>query len=170
MSKKEDKKSQEDMISDSPQIIINAQYIKDLSFENPNAPMSLVPSKEQPKIELNFKIDHKKITPPKEEESDVEKLLEITMTITAEAKVEDSKAFVIELSYAGVFTVEHMNDQQKHVLKYIEGPRMLFPFCRAIISSTTREGGFPPLMLSPIDFVALYKQQMAQHKAEKNVN
>lgn len=167
MASKETQKTTDEQSTDTPQIIINAQYIKDLSFENPNAPLSLVPTNEQPNIDLNFKIDHRKITPPDEKDSDVEKLVEISMTVTAEAKIKDSQAFLVELTYAGVFTVEHMNDQQKHVLKYIEGPRMIFPFARAIISSTVKEGGFPPLMLSPIDFVALYKQQMEQHQAEK---
>lgn len=154
--------------TETPAIVINAQYIKDLSFENPNAPFSLMPTNSQPQIDLNFKIDHQAITPPNEEKSDAEKLTEISITINASAKIEGKDAFIAELTYAGVFTVEHMDDQQKHVLKYIEGPRMLFPFCRSIIASTTREGGFPPLMLSPIDFVALYKQQMAQQQATTN--
>lgn len=145
-----------------PQIIINSQYIRDLSFENPNAPYSLIPTGKQPQIDINFNVTSKKITPPdvKEEDKDKDHLVEVSLIFKAVAKVEDKVSFVVELAYAGVFTVSHLSDEHKHYLVNIEGPRILFPFSRSIIAQVTREGGFPPLLLNPLDFAALYQQKV----------
>lgn len=150
------------------QIIINAQYIKDLSFENPNAPFSLLPSKEAPKINIEFNVTANDLdvaddaSQGKTDGEAKNKLTEITMIFKAEAVTQNKTSFVIELSYAGVFTTTGLTDQQKHFLVHIEGPHILFPFCRAIIAQTTREGGFPPLFLAPPDFGHLYQQRMQQ--------
>lgn len=151
------------------QIIINAQYIKDLSFENPNAPFSLLPSKEAPKINIEFNVTANDLdvtdgdaSQSKGDGEAKNRLTEITMIFKAEAVAQNKTSFVIELSYAGVFTTTGLTDQQKHFLVHIEGPHILFPFCRAIIAQTTREGGFPPLFLAPPDFGHLYQQRMQQ--------
>lgn len=151
------------------QIIINAQYIKDLSFENPNAPFSLLPSKEAPKINIEFNVTANDLDVGEDESNQGKvdgevknRLTEITMIFKAEAIAQNKTSFMIELAYAGVFTTTGLSDQQKHFLVHIEGPHILFPFCRAIIAQTTREGGFPPLFLAPPDFGHLYQQRMQQ--------
>lgn len=139
-----------------PQVMINAQYVKDLSFESPNAPASLVGFKTAPTIELSVDINVQKIT-------EVEH--EIVLNINAKAKHEDSDIFVVELQYAGLFTISDIPDeaQKEHIL-LIYCPSLIFPFARRVIADVTRDGGFQPLMIAPIDFATLYMQ----HKNQAN--
>lgn len=133
-------------------LVVNAQYVKDLSFENPRAPASLVAGKEQPKIEVKVNVNARGLQ---------EQIYEVTLEIQADAKVAEGQAFIAELIYAGVFTVANVPQEVLRPLLLIECPRLLFPFARGIIADVTRDGGFPPLFLSPIDFVALYRRQFA---------
>ena len=125
---------------------VNAQYVKDLSFENPNAPSSLH-QKEEPKVEVNVDVKAVKIS---------EGVYEVTLTTAVMGYNDTIKLFIAELTYAGVFTIT--NAEGNHLQPYllIECPRLLFPFSRAIIADMTRDGGFPPLLIQPIDFAKLY--------------
>ncbi len=135
-----------------PQVTILVQYAKDLSFENPNAPMSLQAGG-QPKIEVNVAVNAKRAG---------DGVFEAELKITAKATAEDeTTAFVVELVYAGLFGLSNVPEEALEPFLIIEAPRILFPFARRIIADATRDGGFPPLMLDPIDFGALYMAQQA---------
>ena len=136
------------------QVLINAQYVKDLSFENPGAPETLVSKGEAPEIDVSVDIQVKGLQ---------DKIYEVILVIAANAKIKDKPLFVVEVSYGGVFSVDVPANEKEAVLM-IYCPGMLFPFARRIVSDATRDGGFPPLMLDPIDFAALFQQ----HKAQSN--
>ena len=136
----------------APQLMVLAQYTKDLSFENPNAPGSLQQTT-QPQISISVNV----VTSPL---SDTD--IEVTLRLEGKAEAAGSVMFNIELQYAGVFRIQNVPQEQVQPLVLIECPRLLFPFAREIIATSVRNGGFPPLMLDPIDFVALYQQRMAQ--------
>ena len=131
-------------------VAINGQYVKDLSFENPNAPFSLTQQASAPKIEVNLNLEAKSLP---------DNVFEVAMQITAKASVEDNSLFVVELSYAGLFTLINIPEDQKEMILLIHCPSILFPFARRVLSDATRDGGFQPLMLDPIDFAALYQQR-----------
>ncbi|MEQ9115251.1 MAG: protein-export chaperone SecB [Rickettsiales bacterium] len=134
-----------------PNVTINSQYVKDLSFENPGAPLSLTKIKTPPKIDLGLDIKVKNIS---------ENNYEVTLLINAKALLEEESLFVVELEYAGLFTVENIADEnQKEQILLIYCPNLLFPFARSIIADATRDGGFQPLMVNPVDFGALYMSQ-----------
>jgi preprotein translocase subunit SecB len=133
-------------------LTIHGQYIKDLSFENPRAPQSLIEQK-QPQLQLNVNVATRQFEP---------KTFEVTLTIEATATTpEKEPLFMLELVYAGTVTIGGEVPQEHFgPLLLIETPRLLFPFARAIVANATREAGFPPLNISPVDFVALYRQQL----------
>jgi len=131
-------------------LAVNAQYVKDLSFENPRAPASLMAGKEQPQIDVNVNVNARGLQP---------NVYEVSLSIRADAKVAGEAAFITELEYAGVFTVANAPEEVLRPVLLIECPRILFPFARRIIADVTRDGGFPPLFLNPIDFVSLYRRQ-----------
>jgi preprotein translocase subunit SecB len=137
-----------------PQVIINAQYIKDLSFENPKSPVSLANIKNAPKIDLNIDINVQKAT---------EDNYEVTLNITTKATNEGDTLFAVELAYSGLFTLTNIPDEaQKEQILLIYCPSLIFPFARRVIADVTRDGGFQPLMINPIDFASLYAQQKQQ--------
>jgi preprotein translocase subunit SecB len=133
-------------------LMVNAQYIKDLSFENPRAPGSLVATKEQPQVEVNVNVNARALR---------ESLYEVALTVRVDAKVANETAFITELVYAGVFTITNLPEEHLRPVLLIECPRLLFPFARRIIGDVTRDGGFPPLLINPIDFAELYRRQYA---------
>jgi preprotein translocase subunit SecB len=141
----------------APAVAISGQYIKDLSFENPNAPASLANQKEAPKIEVSLNIEAKGLQ---------ENMYEVALKVTAKATSENNTLFVAELSYAGLFTLNNVTDEQKELVLLIHCPTILFPFARRVLSDATRDGGFQPLMLEPTDFAALYQQRKAQETPE----
>jgi preprotein translocase subunit SecB len=130
---------------------INAQYIKDFSFENPRAPASLRPQTSQPRIDVNVDVQASKVS--KDEE-----LFEVVLKITATAKVEEDPLFLADLTYAGLFRLQAMDEDSLHAVLLVECPRLLFPFARAIVADATRDGGFPPLLIQPVDFASMYRQ------------
>lgn len=141
-------------------ITVNAQYIKDLSFENPNAPQSLISSGKAPDVDVNINVEARKLG---------DTTFEVALKINATAKVEDNTAFIVELTYAAVMTLTNIPDDQIQPVLMIEGPRLMFPFARQIVADATRDGGFPPLLINPIDFVAMYQQNAgAAQPAEGN--
>lgn len=138
----------------APRLRINAQYIKDLSFENPNAPGSLRPRDKAPKIDLDVNIDIAKVA---------EHSYEVALRVKADAKHEEEQLFIAELVYGGVFTLETEDQNQLEQVLMMYCPNLLFPFARQILANAATQGGFPPLMLEPIDFSALYARHKAQH-------
>lgn len=145
--------------SGEPPLIVRGQYVKDLSFENPGAPQSLVNMSQAPSVDVNVNVT---VNPVQGND------FEVVLTLNASANNNDKPVFVVELSYAGVFTLSpSVPEEHKGPVLLIECPRLLFPFARAIVADATREGGFPPLMLQPIDFVAIYQQQ-AQNAQQPN--
>jgi preprotein translocase subunit SecB len=139
-----------------PQIGVLAQYVKDLSFENPNAPRSLAPSTQQPAINIQVNVDAAPLS-----ETD----FEVTLRIEGKAEAQGLLLFGFELVFAGVFRVQNAPADSIQPIILIECPRLLFPFAREIVATATRNGGFAPLLLNPIDFVALYRQRMASAQA-----
>jgi preprotein translocase subunit SecB len=135
-----------------PQIGVLAQYVKDLSFENPHAPRSLAPSSQQPAINIQINVDAAPMS-----DTDVE----VTLRLEGKAESQGMLLFGFELVFAGVFRIQNVPADSLQPIVLIECPRLLFPFAREIIATVTRNGGFPPLLLEPIDFVALYRQRMA---------
>jgi preprotein translocase subunit SecB len=140
-----------------PQLNVVGQYIKDLSFENPNAPKSLSLT-QQPQIGIQINVA---ATPL----SDTD--LEVSLKLEGRAEANGNLVFGFELDYAGVFRVRNVPPESRNAVVLIECPRLLFPFAREIIANTVRNGGFPPLMLDPVDFVALYRQKMAETQPVK---
>jgi preprotein translocase subunit SecB len=134
------------------QLIINAQYIKDLSFENPRAPHSLRQQQTQPSVEINVDVKAQSLGPD---------TYEVMLTIKSSANVQNEALFIIELSYAAVVTVRNVSQELLSPVILVETPRLLFPFARNIIAETTRDGGFPPLMINPIDFGELLRRNTA---------
>ncbi len=135
-----------------PQIGVLAQYVKDLSFENPNAPRSLTPTGQQPTLNVQVNVDAKPMN-----DSDVE----VTLRLDGKAESQGMLLFGFELVFAGVFRVQNVPAESMQPIVLIECPRVLFPFAREIVATAVRNGGFPPLLLDPIDFVTLYRQRMA---------
>jgi len=139
-----------------PQLNVLAQYIKDFSFENPNAPRSLGQNQQQPAINIQINVNAKPIT-----DSDIE----VELKLEGKADIGETVLFVFDIVYAGVFRIQNVPQEHVHQLVMIECPRLLFPFAREIIATAVRDGGFPPLMLDPVDFVGLYRQNMERQAA-----
>ena len=138
------------------QIMFHSQYIKDLSFENPNAPHIYHDPSAAPKVSVNFSVGSSAIP-------DKERHFEVELKISATAKQGEQTMFIAELSYGGEVSIApEMNPQSIQPIVMIEGPRFLFPFARSLMSNITREGGFMPLNIQPIDFIRLYQMRMQQ--------
>ena len=137
-----------------------AQYVKDLSFESPGAPLTLRPREKAPSININVNVN---ANPLSETDFDV--------VLTLEAKATDGKdvLFASELVYGGVFRIVGFPQEHMLPLLFIECPRLLFPFARQIIAEATRNGGFPPLMIDPIDFAGMFQQRLAEEQAKAKV-
>ena len=153
--------STDDTANVARQIIIHAQYIKDLSFENPNAPRVLIEGAGQPDVEITVNVGAQLIG---------ENQYEVTLNLAAKATAKDSVLFLVDLTYAGLVSPEGTPADEINPLIMIEAPRLLFPFARAIISDATRDGGFMPLNIQPVDFVAVYQHNLAQQAAAKTSN
>jgi len=134
-----------------------AQYIKDFSFENPNAPRSLNPNQAQPVIQIQINVGVQQLA-----ETDYE----VSLKLEGKAESTGTVLFAFDLAFAGVFRVLNVPQQQMQPLIMIECPRLLFPFAREIVATAVRNGGFPPLLLDPVDFVALYQQRVAQMQGQ----
>ena len=139
--------------ADAPSINALAQYAKDLSFENPNAPRSLTPQGQGPQINIQVNVNARQVA-----ESD----FEVDLTLQGDAKVNQDVLFAFELTYSGIFRMRNIPQDQLHPVIMIECPRLLFPFARQMVADAVRNGGFPPLYIDPIDFVALYRQRAAE--------
>jgi preprotein translocase subunit SecB len=143
------------------QILVHAQYVKDLSFENPNAPRVLMEGSNQPDVEITVNVGAMLID---------ENQYEVTLNLAAKASSGETALFLVDLTYAGLVTPEGATADEINPLIMIEAPRLLFPFARAIISDATRDGGFMPLNIQPVDFVAVYQHNLAQKAAGQTTN
>jgi preprotein translocase subunit SecB len=137
----------------APALNALVQYVKDLSFENPNAPRSLGPQEKNPNISIQVNVNAKQIGPDD---------FEVSIALDAKAGDAPDVLFALDVEYGGVFRLVNIPKEQVHPIVMIECPRLLFPFVRQIVADATRNGGFPPLYIDPIDFVALYQQKAAE--------
>jgi preprotein translocase subunit SecB len=135
-----------------PQLNVMGQYIKDFSFENPNAPRSLAPNQTQPAINIQINVGVGQSAPTD---------YEVTLKLEGKAESAGLTLFAFDLTFAGMFRIQNVPQEHLHALVMIECPRLLFPFAREIIATAVRNGGFAPLLLDPVDFVALYQQRLA---------
>jgi preprotein translocase subunit SecB len=136
----------------SPAAGLISQYVKDLSFENPNAP-AVYQQQNAPAIDVQFNIASGQVG---------EDVYEVILKIEVKATIDDQAAFLVDLAYAGLFAIRNVPAEQMEPFMLGEAPRLLFPFARRVVSDAIRDGGFPPLMLEPIDFHTIYLQQRAQ--------
>jgi preprotein translocase subunit SecB len=136
-----------------PHIGVLAQYVKDFSFENPNAPRSMAPTGQQPSINIQVNVDAAPMSGPD---------YEVTLRLEGKAEAQNMMLFSFELVFAGAFRIQNVPPESLQPIVLIECPRLLFPFAREIVATAVRNGGFAPLLLDPIDFVHLYRQRMAQ--------
>ena len=142
-----------------PQMRILGQFIRDISFENIMAQKG-APQDVQPDVQVQVNLDAKKRAADNQYES------AIKLNVTSKVKDGDATLFVLEIDYVGIFHIENVPEDQMHPFLLIECPRMIFPFLRRVVSDITRDGGFPPLNLENIDFVALYRNEIARRQAE----
>lgn len=141
------------MAADTAQrLIVNAQYIKDLSFENPRAPQSLTQQNTAPAVDINVDVNAQPLNPD---------TFEVVLTVKASAKINNEPLFVLELVYGAVVTVRNVQREMLPPVLLVETPRLMFPFARNIVADATRDGGFPPLMINPIDFTDLLRRNAA---------
>ena len=141
-----------------PQIGVLGQYVKDLSFENPNAPQSITPTPagQQPSINIQVNVDAAPMSPTD---------FEVTLRLEGKAESQGMLLFNFELVFAGAFRIQNVPPETLQPIVLIECPRLLFPFAREIVATAVRNGGFAPLLLDPIDFVGLYRQRLAAGQA-----
>ena len=137
----------------SPRLTIVTQYIKDFSFENPHAPGSFDQGRSRPEIAVRVDVRAQNLAPER---------YEVGLQLHVDAKADGEPVFIVELSYAGLFSLANIPQDSLQPVLLIECPRLLFPFARRIVADVTRDGGYPPLMIDPIDFVALYRRRLEQ--------
>ena len=137
-----------------------AQYVKDLSFESPGAPNSLRPRETAPGINISVNVGANPLS---------EKEFDVNLTLNAKAGFDKDVLFNVELVYGGVFRIEGFPQEHMLPILFIECPRLLFPFARQVIADATRNGGFPPLMIDPIDFAQMFQQRMAEEQVKAKV-
>ena len=138
----------------APQISILAQFVKDMSFENPGVAAQLPQTK--PQIQVSIDVQVRPLGADQ---------FEVALRSMIEAKSGEASVYVVELVYAGVFLLKNLPAEAQQPFLLIECPRLLFPFARRIISDVTRDGGYQPLMLEPIDFAGLYRGQLERQRA-----
>ncbi len=139
---------------------IITQYVKDLSVENPNAP-ACFQWNDQPQIDLQFNIGAQQAN---------EEVHEVELKVNVTAKGEKGNFYLIELSYCALAGLRNLPDEHAHAFLYAEAPRILFPFARRVIADATRDAGFPPLLMDPVDFGALYQQQLQARAQQQGEN
>jgi len=134
----------------APGFQVVTQYVKDLSFENANAPHSLMQGGEAPNIEVSANLEARGMA---------QDMVEVELSITATATRESQRLFLVEVLYAGLFRIRAPNQEALNEVCLVECPRLLFPFVRRVIADATRDGGYTPLLLDPIDFLRLYRER-----------
>jgi preprotein translocase subunit SecB len=143
--------------AEPPSIRILAQFIRDLSFENPRAPESLRPTGLQPQIDIGVELNAR-VRP--------DTLAEVDLKLVASAKIEGESVFQVELLYGGLFQITGVAEDAMELVLLTDCPRFMFPFVRKVVADVTMEGGFPPFLLDPLDFNAIYASRRAQLAGE----
>lgn len=138
---------------DKPALFLRAQYIKDLSFENPRAPASIFSLREPPQMDVSVNLGAQRLD---------EKVFELSIHIATRAVSEKTTIFLCDVVYAGVIEVQNIPEEALESTLFIQGAQLLYPFARRVIADLTRDGGFPPLQLDPMDFAGMYQAQLAQ--------
>ena len=157
-----------------PPLVLNIQYTKDLSFEVPNAPAIYTMLRAAPTVNINLDVQVRRI-------QEDQTVFEVTLAVRAEGTMAPAKTnggaeekpmvvFIADLAYSGIFTINGIPENQQEPILLVECPRLLFPFARNILADVTRDGGFPPVMLGPIDFVGLWQTRRAQAAATPAAN
>ena len=136
-------------------IQVIGQYVKDLSFENPAAPMTM---NARPEIDLGVDLQARRLD---------DERFEVELKLRVSAKAEDKPVFLLELAYGGLFAIQNVPEEVLQQVLLIEAPHMLFPFARRIVADAVRDGGMPPLMIEPIDFAGLYRAKMAEAQQQQ---
>jgi preprotein translocase subunit SecB len=139
-----------------PRLQILTQYVRDLSFENIAAQKGIA-SEAKPEVRVQVNIDAQKRAADH---------FEVALKVKVDSKVTEAQVFILELDYAGLFLIQNVPPEQLHALLMIECPRLIFPYVRRIVSDVTRDGGFPPMNLDQVDFLALYRAELARRQAE----
>ena len=142
--------SEQGEADNTPRFEIMTQYVKDLSFENPGAPAALG---ERPQIDMGVDLQARRL------EADI---FEVELKLRVSASTEAKPLFLMELAYAGLFRIQNLPEDAMQGVLLVQAPHILFPFARRIIADVVRDGGMPPLMIEPIDFMTLYKNKVAQ--------
>lgn len=140
-----------------PQFRVLAQYVKDLSFENPNAPSSLIQRPGKPDISVRVDINSRRLSGDQ---------FETELRLQVEAKQDGQIQFIIDLVFAGLFLIQGVPVENLEPVLVIECPRLIFPFARRVISDASRDGGFMPLNIEPVDFAAIYRMQLEQRAVD----
>ncbi len=141
-----------------PSLVMRGQFIKDLSFENPRAPASLMEVKEAPQIDVNVDLNAERLT---------DTLFELGITIHIRAVAEKQTLFICDLTYSGLFELVGLSEEQLQPVLFVDCAFLLFPFARRVIADCTRDGGFPPLLMEPVDFAGLYRQNQGNIQTAK---
>ena len=143
-------------IQNAPHISVQAQYIKDFSFENPNAPTVFAVMDKKPQIDLTLDLNIQKLPE--------DNYYEVEIFISANAKSNQSNLFLVDLKYAGIFHLINIPEEQVQMLLAVHCPSLIFPYARKIIADATQDGGFQPLMIDPVDFGILYSKKMIEQE------
>ncbi len=141
---------------EAPRLLLHSQFLQDLSFENPNGARSFTQGELSPQVQVSLNVDSRKLG---------ETTYEVALKITADAKQNDEPCFLVEVDYRGVFSLTGAEPNVAQAILMIEGPRTIFPFARRIVADAARDGGFPPLMLEPVDFANIYRRRLAEQTA-----
>jgi len=141
-------------------VIIHKQYLKDMSFENPNAPSILKRGDQRPEMDMNIQLDVQKI-----EDDEYDHFYEVLLTLNASAHRDGQTMFIAEILYGAAVSITGLEEKQHHPLLFIDTPQMLFPFARQILANVTQAGSFMPLQLNPVDFRSMYIKRFAEKKA-----
>lgn len=143
--------------ADKPAIFLRAQYIKDLSFENPRAPASIFSLRDAPQMDVSINLGAQRLD---------ENVFELSIHISTRAVAEKTTVFLCDVVYAGVLEMQGISTESLEPTLFIQGAQLLYPFARRVIADLTRDGGFPPLQLDPMDFATLYQQRNPQAAAQ----
>ncbi len=146
--------------TEAPIFRLQKMYVKDLSFENPNAPEVFTTKQNEPKVEINLGLKNNRL--------EGDSLYEVTISITAKVThgQEAKTLFIIEVEHGGVFTIKNIPDQHIPAVLAVDCPTMMFPYTRQIISQLTVDGGFVPFLMEPVNFLALFQNQQRQAAAQ----
>ncbi len=142
-----------------PALNLIGQYIRDLSFENPGAPGSILAGQGQPKFNVSINVGVKK---------QAEDIFAVELTLNARTERENSVLFSVELVYGGLFRIRNVAERDLAPVLMIQCPQLIFPFARQVLANVTQQGGFPPLLMDPVDFVQIYRQNLANLAAQQN--